>query len=110
MAQKKSSHYNGLVYSTNPQWKPELDKEEKKTLLPTQQKLKVILDTKHRAGKVATCIRGFVGTKEDVEQLGKTLKNKCGTGGSVKDNEIIIQGDFKNKVIQILQQMHYNVS
>lgn len=109
MTQKKSSH-NALVYSTNPQWKPEAEKEEEKTLLPSQQKLKVILDSKHRAGKIATCVRGFVGTKEDIAELGKALKNKCGTGGSVKDNEIIIQGDFKNKVIQILQQMHYNVS
>lgn len=109
MTHKKSSH-NGIVYSTHPQWKPEVEKVEEKTLLPTQQKLKVILDSKHRAGKIATCIRGFVGTKEDITELGKILKNKCGTGGSVKDNEIIIQGDFKNKVIQILQQLQYNVS
>jgi translation initiation factor 1 len=74
------------------------------------QKLRIKLDTKQRAGKVVTLIEGFKGKESDAEILGKLLKTKCGTGGSVKDNIILIQGDYKNKVLQLLQQLQYKVS
>jgi len=78
-------------------------------LPPEKQKLKLWLDTKQRAGKAVTLITGFVGTDEDLEQLGKDVKNYCGTGGSVKNGEIIIQGNQMDKVKQYLQKFKYNV-
>lgn len=106
---KKINFSGGLVYSTNPDiLKPE-EVEEQETLAPEKQRLKVSLDSKQRAGKVVTLVSGFIGTQQDLEQLGKTLKTKCGTGGSAKDGFIIIQGDYKLKVIQYLQQLKYNV-
>lgn len=102
---------NGLfVFSTDPNYMHSEPIEEKETLAPTQQKLKVKIDTKHRAGKVVTLIEGFVGKQEDAETLGKLLKTKCGTGGSVKDQIILLQGDYKTKVVTILQQLQYKVS
>ncbi len=105
---KNKNNNNGLVYSTDPNFKIEEETEEVKTLAPNAQKLRVWLDTKHRAGKVATLITGFIGTEADVENLGKSLKNTCGTGGSVKDFEIIVQGDHREKVIQWLLKNGYN--
>jgi translation initiation factor 1 len=84
------------------------DEVEMETFSPDQQPLKVILETKHRAGKTVTVVYGFVGKDEDINQLGKALKNHCGTGGSVKDGEIIIQGDHRQKVFQYLKQKGYN--
>ena len=100
---------NGLVYSTDPNFSVEEEHVEQETLSITQQKLKVKLDTKQRAGKVVTLVEGFIGTQSDLENLGKQLKTKCGTGGSAKDGQIIIQGDYKIKVIENLQKMGYSV-
>ncbi len=100
MAKIKLNSLGGLVYSTDPNFKPEQERiEELDTLLPSQQKLTVRLDTKHRAGKAVTLIEGFVGTAIDKEELGKKLKTFCGTGGSVKDGEIIVQGDNRDKAV-----------
>lgn len=108
MSKKNKSDTRGFVYSTNPDFHFEKEEEkELKTLPNAQQKLRIRLDTKHRAGKAVTLIQGFLGTNEDVEQLGKTLKNYCGTGGSVKDLEIIIQGDQRDKVLQWLLKKGY---
>lgn len=100
---KNKSSYSPLVYSTDPNFKIENDDAtEQETLLPAAQKIKVRTDKKHRAGKVVTLIENFVGTTADKEELGKKLKAACGTGGSVKDNEILVQGDNSVKVLQWL--------
>ncbi len=93
-----------LVYSTNPDYIQPNAEEEKQTLAPEDQLLRVILETKHRAGKTVTIVYGFEGADADLEALGKALKNFCGTGGSVKVGEIIIQGDHRQKVFQYLKQ------
>ena len=97
-----------MVYSTDPNFKVEEDQEDLITLSPEEQPLRVILETKHRAGKTVTIVYGFQGTEDDMNLLGKALKNHCGTGGAVKDGEIIIQGDHKQKVFQYLKQKGYN--
>ena len=97
----------GFVYSTNPNFSFEEERKATETLPPAQQKLKVRLDTKHRAGKAVTLIEGFTGKEEDAQELGKKLKSFCGTGGSVKDGEIIVQGDQREKVIQWLLKNGY---
>ena len=100
----------GVVFSTNRDFNYESESsEEQQTLPPQQQNLKVQLDRKKRAGKSATLVTGYVGTEEDLKSLGKTLKTKCGVGGTVKDGEILIQGDFCNKVIDILKTEGYKV-
>ncbi len=100
----------GVVYSTNPDFSYQTGKEkEADTLPPDEQNLKVVLDRKQRNGKTVTLIRGFIGHYEDLKQLGKKLKTKCGAGGSEKDNEIIIQGEFVEKVKNILRKEGYNV-
>jgi len=97
-----------IVYSTNPDFSYEMeDDEEQVTLSPQQQNLRVQLDRKNRGGKVVTLITGFVGTENDLKELGKTLKTKCGVGGNVKDGEVLIQGDFKQKIIELLQKEGY---
>ena len=102
---KKRAHTGGLVYSTDPNFKlPEEDSSDETTLTPALQKLRIRLDTKHRAGKAVTLVEGFTGTNTDREELGKKLKTFCGTGGSVKDGEIIIQGDHRDKVLLWLQR------
>ena len=101
MSKKNKNDKNGFVFSTDPNFQFEEEEQQaQETLPPQQQKLKVRLDTKRRAGKAVTLIEGFVGTLEDLEDLGKKLKNFCGTGGSVKDGEIIVQGDNRDKVMQ----------
>ena len=103
MNKKNKPDKSGFVFSTDPNFKFEEEPEEvQETLPPNQQKLKIRLDTKQRAGKAVTLVENFVGKDEDAEDLGKKLKNFCGTGGSVKDKEIIIQGDQKEKVLQWL--------
>ena len=94
-----------VVYSTNPDYNYEMDDdEEQATLEPSQQNLRVQLDRKNRGGKVVTLITGFVGTENDLKDLGKLLKTKCGVGGSAKDGEIIVQGDFKQKIVELLKK------
>jgi translation initiation factor 1 len=100
----------GTVYSTNPDFHYETEAgREAETLPPDKQDLRVQLDKKQRNGKKATLITGFVGTDEDLKALAKILKTKCGVGGSAKDGEILIQGDFCNKVIEILKAENYKV-
>ncbi len=100
----------GIVFSTDPTFKPEENTEPIETLAPKMQKLRVWLETKHRAGKAASIVAGFVGSEEDLEAMGKQLKNYCGTGGSVKDGEIIIQGDHRDKILQWLLKNGYTQS
>lgn len=107
---KKNRERIGIVYSTNPDFEyEEIEEFEEETLPNNQQKLYVQLDKKQRAGKQVTLITGFVGTQEDLEILGKELKNKCGVGGSVKNGEILLQGDFRQKVMDYLIQKEYKV-
>ncbi|WP_273165269.1 translation initiation factor [Bacteroides fluxus] len=97
-----------VVYSTNPDYNYEMEDDEEQTTLPAaQQRLRVQLDRKNRGGKVVTLITGFVGTDSDMKELGKLLKSKCGVGGSAKDGEIIVQGDFKQKVLELLKKEGY---
>ena len=108
MSKKNKSDKYGFVYSTDPLFSFQQEEEKAaETLPPQQQKLKVRLETKHRAGKSVTLVEGFTGTAEDLQTLGKALKNYCGTGGTAKDNEIIIQGDQRDKVLQWLQKNGY---
>ena len=97
------------VYSTNPDFKFETEEEETETLPNNKQQLIVSIDKKQRKGKTVTLIEGFIGKTEDLEALAKLLKTKCGVGGSAKDGEIVIQGDFKQKVKEILEKEGYKV-
>jgi translation initiation factor 1 len=111
MSKKNKSNQSSsspFVYSTDPNYQPNIEEEALETLEPALQPLRVILETKHRAGKTVTIVYGFEGQEEDMNALGKALKNHCGTGGSVKDGEIIIQGDHRQKVFQYLKQKGYS--
>jgi len=110
MSKKNKPDSHGFVYSTDPDFKFAEEVRNPETLLPKQQKLKIKLDTKHRAGKAVTLIEGFIGKEEDLEDLGKKLKSFCGTGGSAKNGEIIIQGNQKDKVLQWLLKNGYTSS
>lgn len=115
MPQKKKlvslSDLPALVYSTDPNYRPlNHTADEVPTLAPAQQRLKLWLETKHRGGKAVTVIRDFVGSDEDLQQLGKQLKQACGTGGSAKDAEILIQGDHRDKLLQWLHKNGYTLS
>ncbi len=107
----KKKHTGNIVYSTNPDYhfKDNDPEDELSTLPPKQQNLIVLLDKKARAGKAVTLIKGFIGKDEDLNELGKYLKTKCGVGGTVKDSEIIIQGDFRQKVKLLLEEKEYKV-
>lgn len=110
MSKKHQSRPDGLAYSTNKAFFDDYQEESySATTLPkNQQKLRVSLDTKQRAGKVVTLVSGFVGTEADLEALGKLLKTKCGTGGSVKDGLVMVQGDYKQKIIGWLLEWGYS--
>jgi translation initiation factor 1 len=110
MNKKNKPDTRGFVYSTDPNFQFEGSNEHAETLLPKQQQFRIRLETKHRAGKAVTLITGFIGTNEDLEELGKKLKSFCGTGGSAKDGEIIIQGDHRDKVLQWLLKNDYSSS
>ena len=107
---KKKPDTRGFVYSTDPNFHFEEQNENVETLSPSQQKLRVSLDTKHRAGKAVTLIAGFIGKDQDLQDLGKKLKTFCGTGGSAKDCEVIIQGDQREKVMLWLKNNGYSRS
>ncbi|MDR1091109.1 MAG: translation initiation factor [Prevotella sp.] len=97
-----------VVYSTNPDFKYEKEENiEKDTPDKAKQQLRISLDKRNRKGKAVTLITGFIGTIADLEELGKFLKVKCGVGGSAKDGEIIVQGDFRNKILELLQKEGY---
>ncbi len=97
-----------IVYSTNPDFAYSTDEmEENETLPKQQQKLRVNIEKNHRGGKTVTIIKNFVGTENDIKELGRLLKTKCGVGGSTKDGEILVQGDFRDKVIDILKKEGY---
>src|SRR5437868_564506 len=110
MSKKNKPDNRGFVYSTDPDFRFEENNELQQTQEPAQQKLKVRLETKHRGGKAVTLVTGFIGSDEDMEDLGKKLKNFCGTGGSAKDGEIIVQGDQREKVMQWLLKNGYKQS
>jgi translation initiation factor 1 len=110
MSKKNKPDTKGFVYSTDPNFRFEPEQDDSNTLPPAQQRLKVRLDTKHRAGKAVTLIEGFIGKPEDLEDLGKKLKTVCGSGGSAKDGEIIVQGDHREKVTQWLHKNGYKLA
>lgn len=111
MSKKNKPDQRGFVYSTDPNFGFQPEDEPVHETLPTaRQKLKVRLDSRNRGGKTVTLVEGFVGREEDLEQLGKTLKNFCGTGGSAKDAEIIIQGDQRDKVLGWLLKNNYTLA
>jgi translation initiation factor 1 len=105
MSKKKNSEKQSgsIVYSTDPDLMNEIESSPP----PQQQNLRVMLDKKHRGGKAVTLISGFEGKEDDLVQLGKTLKSRCGTGGTVKEGEILIQGDFRDKILQFLIESGY---
>ena len=99
----------GVVYSTNPNFQYETAPEaEAETLPPAKQRLIVAIDRRNRGGKQVTLVTGFVGKADDLKELGKALKTKCGVGGTAKDGEITIQGDRRDKVVALLKEMGYN--
>lgn len=99
-----------VVYSTNPDFNYQQNEESvKDTLPPQKQNLIVAIEKKNRGGKTVTLVKGFVGGEEDLAELGKKLKTKCGVGGSAKDGEIIIQGEFKIRIADLLKEWGYRV-
>ena len=104
---KKGKNRKGVMYSTNRDFEYEYENDEMEKLPNNEQNLKVCID-KHRAGKIAVIIKEFIGTTEDLKSLGKLLKSKCGVGGSVKNGEILIQGNIRDKVMSILEKEGYN--
>ncbi len=103
----KKSKREGIVYSTNPNFVFEDHHENLETLAPEKQNLRVMLDKKQRGGKKVTLVTGFIGETEVLSDLGKSLKSACGVGGSVKDGEILIQGDFRDRVLELLLKAGY---
>jgi translation initiation factor 1 len=107
MSKKKPDRF-GVVYSTNPDFRyEEPPQEESSSPPPSRQRLRVMLDRKQRGGKEVTLVTGFSGGTSDLEALGKTLKTKCGSGGAVKDGEILIQGNHREKIVRALLDMGY---
>ncbi|MCE3297329.1 MAG: translation initiation factor [Crocinitomicaceae bacterium] len=105
---KKDKNRVNIVYSTNPNFSYESEEsQETETRPKNQQKLYVSIDKKQRAGKEVTLVEGFVGSDDDLKELGKLLKSKCGVGGTAKDGEILVQGNFRDKILEILQKEGY---
>ena len=105
----KNKKPEGIVYSTNDAFEYRYNTpQEVATLPPQQQPLRIALDRKHRGGKQVTLITGFVGSNEDLQALGRQLKSACGAGGSAKDGEIIVQGDFRDKILDLLKRLNYS--
>ena len=97
-----------IVYSTNPDFQYSTDEnEETETLPKQQQKLRVSIEKNHRGGKTVTIVKNFVGSDEEIKELGRLLKTRCGVGGTTKEGEILIQGEFKEKIIEILKKEGY---
>lgn len=109
MSKKHNARPDGMVYSTNQDYYNNYqdDSSNEETLPKDKQKLRVKLDSKQRAGKIVTLVEGFIGTNDDLEALGKQLKTKCGAGGSAKDGLILVQGDYKEKIIAWLKDWGY---
>jgi translation initiation factor 1 len=107
---KKSPSSHGIVYSTDPSFRPDEEEITAATLPPAEQPLRILLDKKQRAGKVVTLVTGFIGNDTDLQSLGKQLRNYCGTGGSAKDGEVMVQGDQREKVNQWLQKNGYRLA
>lgn len=108
MSKKGRKYRSGIVYSTDPDYEYDYTGDsENETLPPHQQDLRIMLDRKSRGGKQVTLVTGFIGTEEDLKSLAKYLKSKCGVGGSSKNAEIMIQGDLRNKVLQLLLNEGY---
>lgn len=98
-----------IVYSTNPDFRyKEEEEEEVATPEKRQQKLRVSIEKKGRGGKTVTVVSGFTGSEDDLKELGKLLKTKCGVGGSVKDGDILIQGEFRQRIIDLLKEEGYS--
>jgi len=110
MSKKNKPDSRGYVYSTDPNFGFESVENNIETLPPQQQKLRLKLDTRQRAGKAVTVVQGYVGSLETMETLGRQLRNHCGTGGSVKDGDIIVQGDQRDKVLQWLIKTGYSLT
>lgn len=105
---KKKKDSGGIVYSTDPSFfLRDAEEETNETLPPAQQDLRVWLDRKHRGGKTVTIIKGFVGAEKDLEEIARKLKVFCGSGGAVKDGEIIIQGEHRQKILEWLHKEGY---
>lgn len=110
MAKSGKNKNSGMVYSTNPDFQFHTDEEQEQEALANHlQKLYVSIDKKQRAGKEVTLIEGFIGPEDDLKELGKMLKSKCGVGGSVKDGEILIQGNFRDKIMELLLKEGFQV-
>ena len=99
----------GMVYSTNPDFAYETEEEQEEETLPKErQRLRVAVEKKNRGGKTVTVVKGFVGTETDLKDLGKLLKTKCGVGGAVKEGEILIQGEWRDRLVSLLKQEGYS--
>lgn len=110
MKNQNRKNREGVVYSTATDFDYSYgDEEQQEDIAPNQQNLKVMLDKKQRAGKAVTLVDGYVGTDESLKELGKRLKQACGVGGSVKDGQILVQGDFRDKIMAMLQSDGYKV-
>jgi len=103
----KNKNKSGVVYSTNPDFKYESGEDSRNTLPNRQQQLRVRIEKNHRGGKTVTVVDGFIGKESDLEDLAAELKKKCGTGGSAKDGLILIQGEMKERVVKLLNEMGY---